>query len=315
MGLQQKSRKFKWVILQVLTLQVLTLPQATSRWVKQRWSYPVWLGIALAMMLMLSGLPGHTVGAVRVRVNRWLSVQYLSGDVTLVRQQSSRPARQNDRLQVPGDGLITGKDSSATLEVDTQIGTIAVAAETTLRIQGLDLSPNDGRITRLQVDRGRVRLQIRPFNNPDSRLEIETPAGISGVRGTEFGINVFPDGKMGVATLDGSVVTSAQGQEVEVPAGFQNVTLPGEPPTQPTPFTNEPRLDYQIERVIRRGVRRVLLTGQVDPTSAVLIQGNPQAIDRDGQFSLLLPAPSRLRLAVTVITPLGQEQTYELQLI
>jgi hypothetical protein len=248
-------------------------------------------------------------------VNRWLAVRQFSGNVTYVQPDNARPVRRGDRLQALGDGLTTGRESSATLEVDTQIGTIEVAEDTKLRVQALEVTQTNGRLTRLQVDQGRVRLQIRPFTNPDSLLEIETPAGISGVRGTDFGVNVFPTGKMGVATLEGNVVTSAQGQDVEVPAGYQNVTIPGEPPTQPVPFTNEPSLDYQIERVIRRGIRRILLTGKVDPTSSVLIKGKPQEIDRDGQFNLLLPAPSRLRLAVTVITPLGREQTYDLRLI
>lgn len=272
-------------------------------------------GIGLGLVMIANWSSHAAVDSVTVRVNRWLAVRQFSGNVTYVQPDNARPVRRGDRLQALGDGLTTGRESSATLEVDTQIGTIEVAEDTKLRVQALEVTQTNGRLTRLQVDQGRVRLQIRPFTNPDSLLEIETPAGISGVRGTDFGVNVFPTGKMGVATLEGNVVTSAQGQDVEVPAGYQNVTIPGEPPTQPVPFTNEPSLDYQIERVIRRGIRRILLTGKVDPTSSVLIKGKPQEIDRDGQFNLLLPAPSRLRLAVTVITPLGREQTYDLRLI
>jgi hypothetical protein len=83
----------------------------------------------------------------------------------------------------------------------------------------MSIAPNNGRITRLLVPRGQVRLQLRPFTNPGSRMEIETPAGTSGVRGTEFGLNVQPDGKMAIATLEGSVATSA----VITPLGKQQV--------------------------------------------------------------------------------------------
>jgi hypothetical protein len=272
------------------------------------------LGLA-AMFLMVMILPGRAVDSVTVRVDRWLTVQKLNGSVAFVQQNQSRDARLGDRLQAIGDGVRTGARSDATLEVDTKIGVIDIAEETDLNVQNLELTPTDGHITRLRVNRGRVRLQVRPFTNPDSRLEIETPAGISGVRGTEFGVNVFPDGKMGVATLEGNVVTSAQDRDIEVPAGFQNVTVPGEPPSDPVPFSNQPRLTYEVKRQIRRGVRRILLNGQVDPTSTVLIKGQPQPIDRDGKFSLSFPAPSRLRLSVTVITPLGQAQTYDIRLI
>lgn len=276
-----------------------------------------WLGLmVLSLLVVLTVASYAQPGSIRVRIERWIGVQQMHGEVSFLQQgRASRPARLNDRLRRVGDGLATGEASAATLEVDTQIGTIDVMADTAIRIQSLEIGPNDGRITRLAVDRGQARLRLRPFNNPESQLDLETPAGVSSVRGTEFGLVVFPDGRMGVATLEGRVVTSAQGQEVDVQGGFQNITVPGEPPSQPIPFSNEPRLEYQVERVIRRGIRRILLTGQVDPTSSVLIKGQPQETDRDGRFTLLLPAPSRLRLAVTVVTALGQTQTYELDLI
>jgi hypothetical protein len=252
---------------------------------------------------------------VTVRVERWLALQQLTGTVFYLYNGGSRSARQGDRLQNVGDGVMTERAASAKLEIDTQIGTMTVEEDTHVAIQALETTPSDGRLTRLKVDRGRVRLQIRAFNNPDSRLEIETPAGVSGVRGTDFGLVVQPDGRMGVATLEGNVVTEAQGQAVEVPAGFQNITLPGEPPSTPVPFINEPRLDYQVERIVRRGVRRIRLVGQVDPTSTVLYKDEPQTLDRDGKFSLLLPARSRLKVQITVVTPLGRTQTYDLDLI
>lgn len=275
-----------------------------------------WLSLLSASLVILATLPSHSLpNEVPVRVNRWLAIRQIEGNVTFMTRSSSRSARVGDRLQAIGDGVTTATSSLATLEVDTQVGTIEVAEQTSVKVQALETTPNDGRVTRLQVDRGRVRLQIRPFNNPESELEIETPAGISGVRGTDFGVVVDANGKMGVATLEGNVLTTAQDQDIEVPAGFQNVTIPGEPPSEPIPFTNEPRLDYQIDRVIRRGIRRVVFNGQVDPTSSVTITGNPQTIDREGRFQIVFPAPSRLRLAVTVTTALGQTQTYDLQLL
>lgn len=275
-----------------------------------------WLSLLSASLVILATLPSHSLpNEVPVRVNRWLAIRQIEGNVTFMTRSSSRSARVGDRLQAIGDGVTTATSSLATLEVDTQVGTIEVAEQTSVKVQALETTPNDGRVTRLQVDRGRVRLQIRPFNNPESELEIETPAGISGVRGTDFGVVVDANGKMGVATLEGNVLTTAQDQDIEVPAGFQNVTIPGEPPSEPIPFTNEPRLDYQIDRVIRRGIRRVVFNGQVDPTSSVTIKGNPQTIDREGRFQIVFPAPSRLRLAVTVTTALGQTQTYDLQLL
>ena len=254
--------------------------------------------------------------AVNVRVDRWLTIQQLSGSVTYFDAAGiTRAANLGDRLEAIGDGIMTDKAASATLEIDTAVGTVEVAPETRLSVQSLEVTPSDGHITRLRIDRGSVHLQIRPFTNPDSRLEIETPAGISGVRGTEFGVSLQPDGTMGAATLSGTVVTTAQDQEVAVPAGFQNITVPGESPSAAIPFTNEPRLTYQIERTSHQGVRQIGLLGQVDPTSIVTYRGKPQPIDREGRFILFFPAPSRLKVQITVTTPLGQTQTYDLDLI
>jgi len=275
-------------------------------------------GILLSVGIILSllaSLPSHSASDLSVRVNRWLEVQQVSGIVTYLHGDDSKPAEWGDRLQSVGDKISTAPDSAATLVVDTQIGTIEVAENTSLLVKALETTPSHGHVTRLQIDRGRVQLRVRQFTNPDSRLEIETPAGVSGVRGTEFGVNVAPTGKMGVATLKGAVVTSAQGTEIAVPAGFQNVTLPGEPPSQPVPFTNQPRLDYRITLITRYYMQQILLEGQVDPTSTLLINSNLQDVDRYGRFRLLFPLPTRQRLMMTVVTPLGQKQSYDVELI
>ncbi len=247
-----------------------------------------------------------------VRVNRALELQQLRGQVTLLRGNASQAARPGDRLQNVGDGVRTGRQSSSALVLDSGIGQVNVAEQTQVQIRELSAAPSGGRITRLQVTQGSVRLQVRKFSNPDSRLEIYTPAGITGVRGTEFGVNVQPSGKMSVATLNGRVATSAQGEEVGVEAGFQNFTIPGEPPTQPVPITNNTQLDYRWVRRTDRNLRALQLEGQVDPVNTVLVNNVVQNTDRNGKFSLIVPATSFPKLRVEVITPLGLQQNYAL---
>ncbi|MGQ9871703.1 hypothetical protein [Leptodesmis sp.] len=52
--------------------------------------------------------------------------------------------------------------------------------------------------------------------------------------------------------------------------------------------------------------------GQVDPVNTVLVANVPQVTDRNGWFSIMLPAVSVQKLQVTVITPLGRQQTHQL---
>ncbi|MBD2033684.1 FecR domain-containing protein [Leptolyngbya sp. FACHB-321] len=132
-------------------------------------------------------------------------------------------AAVGDRLQAVGDRLNSGNHSTPTLFMDTGVGTVEMSEKTTLRVRQLDIATDNGRITRLEVPTGNVRLQVRPFTNKGSQLEIQTPVSLSGVRDTEFGIAVQPNGKTGLAVLEGSVVTAAQDQAVGVAQGLQNL--------------------------------------------------------------------------------------------
>lgn len=268
---------------------------------------------AACLYFLLSQIhTGAAQQSIPVRVDRWLSVQQMSGKVTYQDQQQSRSAKVGDRLQAIGDGITTGQRSAATLEVDTAVGFITLAENTQINVQMLSIAPDNGRITHLSVPYGQVRLRLRRFTHRGSRLQLQTPAGVSAVRGTEFGVAVQPNGKTGLATLTGAVDTTAQGQTVAVPAGFQNFTIPGEPPTPPVPLRDNTEIRYTLERLIQRGLRQVRFWGQVDPVNTVLVGNVPQVTDRNGWFSIMLPAVSVQKLQVTVITPLGRQQTHQL---
>ncbi|MCU0551019.1 MAG: FecR domain-containing protein [Leptolyngbya sp. Prado105] len=252
---------------------------------------------------------------VNVRVDRWLAIQQLSGTVSYDRPSGARAARVGDRLEAVGDGVTTGTKSAASLLLDTGVGVINVLEYTSLKVRRMDRAPDDGRITHLDVMRGQVRLKLRRFTSPNSELEIRTPAGISGVRGTEFGVVVQPDGKTAIATLEGEVVTAAQGSQVAVPAGFQNFTIPGEAPSTAVPLRDDPSLKAEFVKLIDGGIRKIRLVGQVDPVNIVTVNGQIQSTDRNGQFTTPeVLAPSFLRVNVVVTTPLGKTQSYELAL-
>jgi FecR protein len=268
----------------------------------------------LGTALLLSISSSYAQKNLPVRIDRWLSLQRVSGDVNYQRRSVSRSAKPGDRLEAIGDGVSTGSNSSATLLVDTGVGTIDVLEKTKLWIQALEVASDYGRITRLQVPQGQVRLKLRRFTHRGSRLEIQTPSGWSGVRGTEFGLVVHPNGKTGLATLEGAVVSEGQGQTVTVGAGFQNFTIPGEPPSPPVPLKNDSSLQYELQQEIDRGVRKIRLVGRVDPVNTVTVDGKPKTTDRDGRFDALYFAPSRLRIQVVVTTPLGKTESYDLAL-
>lgn len=276
---------------------------------RRRW---FWVGAVTVMMVTLVSL---NTSAITVRVERGLAVRQLQGTVTVLRSRQATPARVNDRLSAVGDGLRTGRRSSAVLAVDTDVGFMDVSEQTELRIRTLAMAADGGRVTHITVPHGQVRLRLRPFTHRGSAFEIQTPAGISGVRGTEFGVTVQDDGKTGLATLSGAIETTGAGETVPVPGGFQTAVWPGEPPVSPVPLRNDPGLTYRREFFFDRANRMVALVGQVDPVNSVFVDGVNLAVDRQGQFRITRLATARLRLEVVVVTPLGRQETHEIQIL
>jgi FecR protein len=270
------------------------------------------LVILFSLLLLLFGLSSPIVAQsnLSVRVERWLQVESIAGTVTFKQGKTSQAAQVGTRLASVGDTLATGKSSSAVLAVDTGIGTVNVSESTTLQISKLEALPSGGMVTLLRILGGQARLQLRPFTNPDSRLEIETPAGISGVRGTTFGVSVQPSGVTGIATLEGRVVATAQGQSVSIDAGLQSLMVPGEPPTQPTALQENTQLRLISLNRVSRG--EVEIGGRIDSVNLLVIEEEVQNVEPDGSFTIRRSLPRDRRVAATVITPLGKKQAYEI---
>jgi len=275
--------------------------------------------VFLSLLLGLSvGVPAARGQFRAIRGDRWLTIADTNGYVEIVPyREQRRKAEIGDRLSDVGDILITGPDSSARLEVDLATGFVSMAENSQLQIRTLSVTNTGARVTELFVLRGQVRLRIRPLNNPATRLEIYTPAGVSGVRGTEFGVAVGPGGQTGVATLEGSVTSSAQGRTVIVDALEQTTIRPGEPPTSPEPLRDNPTLSIETLRPLFRqrdeqGRRLVEVAGFTDSVNLLAVDSAAQVLSQEGRFEVTVPLPVDRRIPVLVTTPLGTRQQYEL---
>jgi FecR protein len=264
----------------------------------------------LLIASLVSGISYSAVQAIQVGVNRWLEIRQVKGTVTYQKGTVSNSAQVGIKLQNVGDSITTGKNSTVVLAVDTGVGFVNISENTTVRVQSLEVAPGGGRITQLQVTQGQARLQVRPFINKSSRLEIQTPAGISGVRGTQFGVSVQPDGKTGVATLEGAVVTSAQGKSVRVGRRLQSLVIPGEAPSPAVALREDTTLKVSILAAL--DAQTAQIKGNVDPVNLVTVNDQPLVMDRKGQFDVKLPLPSDRLIRTSVVTPLGKRQEYRL---
>lgn len=287
---------------------------------------------------------GKTIIAQGTTAGRGLRVEELKGTVTI----NGRPAQVGDRLTAERDELVTGKNSTARLRIDSYIGVVEVAEYTTVQIQTLagnvGIDPNQ--VTAIAVPEGRVRLSIaRSVARPTSvrgeaestqvaalnsvtglgklddiaqesssasasPVRVRTPAGVAGVSGTSFGVDVGPIGKTGVDTVDGVVAAEAQGTQVLVNAGFFTVIEPGKAPT--TPQKTPPLADLSRFHVLKLGPRTVRVTGQVDPMDLIYINDRAIQADGDGKFQTIVPMPASRRVRIVVRGPSVRERHYNI---
>ncbi|NEQ42712.1 MAG: FecR domain-containing protein [Leptolyngbya sp. SIOISBB] len=254
--------------------------------------------------------------SIDVSGDRSLRVQNFSGNVQYFSAGTSYPAQIGDQLTTVGEGVRTGSGSSCTLAVDVGVGTITLRENTELLIRELGFAEDNGRITRLSVPQGNVILNLRRFTHRGSELEIETPSGVSGVRGTEFGIIVHPeDQRTSIATLTGAVFAEAVGTTVDVPDGFQTLMRVGEPPLEPQPIPAEPVFEYQIEEAMRDYVRYLVLIGRIDPINQVYVADELQDVTKTGEFRYESLAYRGATVQVNIVTPLGDVTTYDISLL
>lgn len=255
--------------------------------------------------------------SIQVETNQWLKVEKITGNVTYrnLYNYENRVAKVGDRLQSASDEISTGANSSAVLSVDTGVGSIYLTENTTIKILSFRTAADNGRITNLFVPRGKARLQIRKFTNRGSQLNIQTPAGISGVRGTQYHVSVKPNGNMVITTFEGKVATTAQNQTKMVNGGLQNLTVVGQPPLTAVPIINDPSLRYIIDRQASGSERFIFFIGYTNPFNTVKVDGLEQSLDRSGKFSLKWPAPSNLKVKITVETSTGKIQVYEIPIL
>lgn len=108
--------------------------------------------------------------------------------------QGERVAVSGDRL-VAGDTLVTGATATATLEIENG-SRILVRPGTELSVvQAAGPSGTAGGgavLVRMQLVRGAIESVVKPVVAP-GRFEIQTPAAVAAVRGTEFRVSATPD--------------------------------------------------------------------------------------------------------------------------
>ncbi len=295
----------------IATIQTKIFRSKSLHLIKHTAFKSIVLSSVILAISLISTTSTNAQRPLQLLVKRFIAIKSLSGTVLYRAENSTSTAQVGQRLTEVGDAIITGKQSSATLVIDEGIGTIQVSEKTELSIQRL-YKNNAGYVTQLKINGGQVRFKIRPFNNSNSKIEVITPAGVSGVRGTEFGVSVLPSGKTGLATLNGKVTLEAQSVMVKVDRGLQSTVIMNEPPSTPSRLINDPSIRLDVIAA-RDGGRSVQLVGRTDSVNLLLIGETTVETDRVGNFNVVVPLPNDRRLPLLSTTPLGRKQSYVIQ--
>ncbi len=274
------------------------------------------LGIAVSLLWHFIPATATSINFSKSVPARWLEVRELKGSVSVqLNNQAPRNAKSGDRLIQLADRIVTSANSEAVLAIDDSAAILRLTENTVVQVQKLQKDAAGGNITVLSVPKGMARLQVRPFNRPSSRLDIQTPAGVAGVRGTSYGVVVNPTGKTTVATQNGKVAVSGQSQTQFVQADQYSLVIPGQPPTPPQALSKDVKLTLKhLTPVIGKDnkVSQVQIEAQVHPANAVWLNGNIVDTNVAGEFNQTLKVPETQWIALTVRTPLGTEQLYNL---
>jgi len=265
-------------------------------------------GLLLAGSLVVGVSPAWAGGGGQLQQPRYLEVREVQGTVT----SQQRPVQVGDRVQARATAITTGEDSGTTLVLDNNTGTVAVSENTQLAVDQVSATPNGGQQTELSLQEGEVRANIQTFTNPESSFRVNTPAGVAGVRGTEFSVVVLPTGETRVTTFEGMVEVTAQGQTELIQPGHFSQLTPGQPPSEPRPAPENTRLSLQV--LTEAGVERLQITATVPARSQVLVNQQPLPVSPSGEVSAVVDIPSDRLLQMVVRDPFGIEQVYELAL-
>ncbi|MFH1651524.1 MAG: FecR domain-containing protein, partial [Chloroflexota bacterium] len=152
---------------------------------------------------------------------------------------------------------------------------------------------------------GRTWSRVVKMAETGSRYSIDTPTASAMVRGTLFATEVEADGMTRVATTEGLVSVSAQGEEVFLPPQQETSVASG---TAPAPVTTTP----EPKATIRLNIDHPAVASIIDPTGAST--GNlPGGISFNQIPGSQSTAPGSDSQVITIPHPIGGEYTVALR--
>ena len=156
----------------------------------------------------------------------------ITGKVSVLRMGTSGWADAEVGMTLGKDDTVRTVANSAATIIFFEGSVIEVDGTTEIKIAELSVNQNATNI-KIRQELGKTVNRVEKLVDPASRYEVETPAGSIVVRGSQGIVIVLPNGITNVQNIEGLWCVSAMGQEVCIPRGMGNNTVPGQPPGPP----------------------------------------------------------------------------------
>jgi len=168
--------------------------------------------------------------------SRIAKLVYVEGDVEVQKPGGEWSKASLDMNLEKDDSVRTGNDSIAEIELDDG-STVKLGEETTIAILSLDeIGPAKEKVSIFNLILGEIKATVLKILGKKAGFEVQTPACIAGVRGTDFIVSAEADEAANVEVLDGNVVVEGiglygeRGAPLEIKAGLSSRIEKGKPP-------------------------------------------------------------------------------------
>ncbi len=164
----------------------------------------------------------------------------IQGEALKIKAGEKSPVKTGDFL-AKSEKVETGPSSSLTIQFEDS-SKLLVSENSLVVMEELLKSKETGETeTAVRVDRGSVESHVKKQKGFKARYRVLTPAMQLAVRGTSFIVSVDGDtGRTRSMVLEGTVMASAAGKEVELPAGYGTSAEVGKPPEAATALPGAP---------------------------------------------------------------------------
>jgi hypothetical protein len=168
------------------------------------------------------------------------------GDVMVIRKGSAEATSLAVGHQLNQEDTVRALNGSAMIKFADE-SRLLLKANSTIRMSTLQFyDPTQLVNTRVELLKGRVRAEVKKVTNANSRYEIETPAAVAAVRGTEFRVGSDLDAEgnalMRAELLTGALQVASDNNAQQLSAGEAVMAIEGKGVSEPVKLLPPPEM-------------------------------------------------------------------------